>query len=162
MLSAATVRHAVLEPGMDARALNIEQSRIVFDPSPESDSLVEVLADLGAYQQAKPHLIALTRSNHAEGKLECGITLWADTLATDLRDLELNGGAGALSGKSLARALREPLRAFAGSGGAAERARAAAAIWRVTKGHPRAQLLTPSVRHELGAAKFRLLEEMLP
>lgn len=156
-VTAATVRRSALDPGMEARAYNLEQERLYYDPSPERDSLVEVI-DTGCLQVV--NLVRrLVDSNLREGQAEREFLGWADRFATDLRDHEVKGNG--LNAKAIARALRAPLRTLRSEADPAELAGAVRVIHRVLRSAPRSLVLAPAVEHNLGAASFALLREIV-
>lgn len=65
-----------MHQALDARALNLEQQRLIFNPSPECDSLVEHIGRLVSGAPAaqvvelRRLLRRLARSNAAEGECE--------------------------------------------------------------------------------------------
>lgn len=157
-ITAAIVRRSALDPGMEARAYNLEQERLFYDPSPERDSLVEVI-DTGCLTTVTI-VRRLVDSNQREGEAERRILGWADALATDLRDFELNGNGAKLTAKGIARALRPALKRVRSGGTPAELADAFRAIHAVLRAAPRSLVLSGAVRHELGA-NYELVERML-
>jgi hypothetical protein len=171
VITAATTKREFLWPAMDARAHNLEQERVLFDPSPECDSLTERLNALHLHG-ACPAAIAeclhdvnrLLASNQLEGDSERRIAGAADQLASDLRWLELNqtGLVLALGTKSIAHQLRRPLSVIAARAGckAGEWVAAVRAVDDVVAQVPRLQLFAPEVRHDLGEAAFALLVEI--
>lgn len=166
-LTAATTRRAFLEPALDARALNLAQQRLIHNPSPEPDSVLELLAlmtadtrgEREAFKALVGGAVRLGQSNRAEGGFEARIAGAADRLAVELRDAETGGSPGALTAKAIARALREPLRTIARPPlGAPERLVAAGrAVGEIFALVPSEQLLSPAVEHELGREKFGAL-----
>lgn len=175
VLTAATVRGAFLHPAMDARALNLGQALLVANPSPEADSIVELLDVLRADDTGEARGVYTLRrlvcdlndANAREGQCERRIAGSADTLARDLRHLELNDrpalGPSSVAAKSIARTLRAPLRTLDELGGgvtpdAIGLVRAVRAVDAVISRLPSEQVLSATVRYELGEAKFRVLE----
>jgi hypothetical protein len=173
LVTAALIRRDYLEPGMDARALNDAQARLVSNPdTPELDSLTERLAAMGPTLRgtgATPHLIhafdlalELRDSNRSEGAIERGICGSADRLVTDLRSLELSGSGGnPLTAKALARALREPLRVIAEPRGDPRAwVDAGRTVGEIFARTPSGQLFAPEVLRDLGKAKAAALREL--
>lgn len=168
-VTAATTRRTFLDPAMDAIALNREQQRLVYDPSPEVDSLLEHVNALAAAAPGPTGtILALLRrflaSNQLEGDSERRIAAAADQLTRDLRRSELNSVAprphAAIPAKRLARTLRGPLAAILSP---ADRDPLAfvAAVRRVDdaiRAVPTVQLLAPTVRRGMRAEQFALLE----
>ncbi len=173
-VTAALIRRDYLEPGMDARALNDAQARLVSNPdTPALDSLTERLAAMGPTLRgtgATPHLVhafdialALRDSNRSEGGIERGICGSADQLFTDLRSLELSGSGGnPLTAKALVRELREPLRVIAEPYAGDPRAwvDAGRTVGEIFARTPSGQLFSPAVTRELGKAKAAALREL--
>ena len=169
-VTAATIRREFLEPVLDARAHNVLQERLIANKTPEVDSVADLLGVLTADTRGEREILRklyatagmLRGSNRQEGASEQSIAAAADVLATDLRGIELNGVTTALTAKSIARQLREPLRMLALSPVAAGAfVEAGRTIERVVARAPLAQLLSPAVEHELGAEKFQVLRELL-
>lgn len=170
VLTAAVVKDQVLNRAMDARALNLEQERLLFNPTREIDSVLElaqtlVSRDVGTAARLSCLTRRLMESNRAEGDRERDMALFADQLATDLRRHELNGPRPLLlvSAKSLARQVRDDLAVILDPAGH-DALRFVTAVRRVDDiiaRVPRAQLLAREVAHQLGAARFELLEELI-
>jgi hypothetical protein len=175
VVSAVSVQQGVLVPSMDQVALNAEQQRLLFDPSPERDSLVELLLLGVEVDGAQPWEVSALRvcqrlglANREEGQLARQVAGFADALASDLHGLELarKDGEERLGVRELVGRLRGPLdvlvRADAGEPVAAgEVAAAGAAIGRLAAVCPRERLLAQSIRHNLGGRRFRALERLV-
>ncbi len=161
-ITSATARRSLLNPAMDARALNQREGLLLHNPgTPEIDSLAEfALTAQGA------QLVKLTRGiidvNTREGLREMLFAGAADQLVTDLRRVETNGRGAreALNAKGIARALREPLRTLVDKR-AEHLVDAAHRVAQVLRDAPSAQVLSPTVRYELGEAKFALLARLV-
>ena len=174
VVTAATVRRAFLEPALDALALNDAQDRLIQNDTPEADSMIEHLAALGPVvrgTRAVPNLITLFDQaislrdwNRGEGGCVRVVSGHADGMVTDLRARELRGGLGGqplpLAAKSVAHAIREPLRILVESTGEWPRLRAACDIERQVGHLPQEQLFSPAVTRELGKAKAAALREL--
>jgi hypothetical protein len=166
MTSALATRGA-LERAMDARALNLEQARLVFNASPEVDSIAELPAALlraGAPADLVARLSVLCRqllaSNVEEGRCETAVAGLLERQLSNVRALPV---AERLTAKSIARRVREPLAvllAGAAEYDAAEYFGACCAIREVIAACPPEQLLAPAVRHELRDRKYSLLREL--
>ncbi len=166
MITAATVRRSFLDPALEAQAYNDEQRLLLFNPSAEVDSLVEIVRAERARGTSKAHALRLARlarqlvdSNRRERHFKRQIAGAADRAVRARRDLELNGdGEAVLASKAIARALREPLRTL---GDAARQdwstIRALREIDQLLARVPRLQVLSPTVARELGRAKYELL-----
>jgi hypothetical protein len=158
-VSAATIRNGMLEPALDARALNLAEQN-------ECEALIDHLAHLHPAGPDSAEVAEIRRlarlihdQNTAEGEHECAICHNADTLARELRGVELNGISGVLTAKAIARKLREPLNVLSNMAGHDARriVDAVRAVDDVIKQVPAAQLLAPQVRHELWHRRFDLL-----
>ncbi len=162
-VTAATVRHGFLEPGLDVVARVLRE----YDPSPGIDSLLEMQRalllrlppgrDRQLHLRLNRRLIELNIGEHRDARR---ITGNADQLARDLRHAELNDpGHRPLTAKGIARQLRPHLAVLADVAGAsgAEVVRAARVLGAAIARVPSAQLLSPAVRHELGERKFAVL-----
>jgi hypothetical protein len=176
LVTAGTLRERVLEPALDARSLNLEQKRLLLDPSPECDSAVEhvrALAQLVADERARIHIFQLGRlahrlaaSNGAEGSYERLVAGAADRLVRDLRALELRGeGDRSVAKEQLARDIRKPLRAIAAAAapgnGLLPLVAAVRELDQVLDRAPADQLLSRTVEYQLGRATFGLLRELV-
>ncbi|HEX6020638.1 MAG TPA: hypothetical protein VFZ00_01500 [Solirubrobacter sp.] len=167
-LSAAQVQGRLLEPAMEATALNRLQQRLCFNPSPEIDSLAELLV-VGLRDGAAPwelQAFALVRqllaANASEGVHERAITGVLDPLARQLHAAELAGARPAgLPVKQLAAAVRGPLGVLqAETVAPLAAADAVRAIDQATAGCAREKLAAGSVRNALGPRKHDLLLEL--
>ena len=167
-VSALVLRSGFVEPGMDGIACNQAQSRIVFDPSPEVDSLVEALVamrdgvDPGELLTAERLLVELLRVNRAEGDIWRAVTGRADALACELHRLEVTGAAPCgLATRALANALRAPLGVLcAPIVDPIAAADAVRAVDRVTAVLPRERIVGGSLEHQLGGRRYRRLVEL--
>ena len=155
---------------MDARGANLEQNALLYNPSPEVDSLAELPAELLRQVRAgniDPALFAtwaklsrrLLESNIAEGASEMTAAGLLEDHIARARTAPL---AARMTAKSIARRLRDPLRVMLDPAAhdAIEFFRAAGAIRDVLAACPREQLLAPAVEHHLGGRKFRLLTQL--
>ena len=169
-VSADHVKQSFLGPAMDARALNLNQNFRLANGTPECDSLFEHLRCIEVdTREERTHLelalglvTVVSAENMSEGAIEQLICGAADTLARDLRGVELNGVSGVLKAKSIARRLRGPL-ALLGSPAALPSMAFVDAVREVDdviRLVPSSQLLSAGVEHELGGARFRLLREL--
>jgi hypothetical protein len=170
-LTAATARRDYLHPSMDARGANTEQAHLLRNDTAAVDSIAECIELLREHDLSEHPLFGylvnlverLIASNDAEGEFECRIAGAADTLVRELRRAELSGTSRALTAKAVARHLRAPLAVIDRGRGesAAARLDAFAAIHKIVCSVPRAQLQSPAVRHELGAAKADILDRLV-
>jgi hypothetical protein len=174
-VSAAHVKGAFLEPSMDALALNLGQCYRLQNRTPQCDSLADHLARIQAdspterfhLEQATGLVVVVAAENESEGAVEQAIAGAADTLARELRGVELNGASGVLKAKGIARHLRGPLNvlcdvddgAVSGYSGS-EILHAAFAVGDVLRAVPSRQLFSPSVEHELRGRLFRKLHDL--
>jgi hypothetical protein len=170
-MTAAAIRRDLLEPALDARAHNVEQVRLLMNPSIEVDSAAEhfALAARHCTAAGRRHIIAgleLIRdalaSNALEGDLERRIAGAADTLARDAhRDEHHPQSAQPWSIKRVAKTLRAPLTDLCnpiiqGAG----RDQALADVHDVFQRAPQHAVLNVAVRHELGVRKYTKLVEL--
>lgn len=168
-MTAATVRRGILEPTLDAQALNATQARLIANPTPEVDSLVEHVTELArtATTEQRQHLhaiLTLTRelfqSNQAEGDLERTVAGAADHLTSELRNNELNADrAPAWPARRIARMVRGPLADLLNPV-IADTGRALQELQQALQQIPTTALLTVAVRHELGCRKYTKLTEL--
>ncbi len=165
----------LLGHGLDAQAHNSDQEILLFNPSPEPDSMVEHLnllfaelhqAGVGADRIAD--LMTITRkvieSNAKERGSQqnvCGeLDRW-------LIEMQVGGKARhALTVKGIAQRLRMPLQVFADiqAGkrvGNHDLLEAAHAIREVQRLVPEHRLLTDTVANELGPVKYRTLQRLV-
>lgn len=164
-LTSRCMRDRFLHPAMDARALNLDQERLFFNPTPEVDSLLEHLTAAGMNPAARAACLDVIRrlvaANRAEGEAERQLAGAADRLAVELRTAE-SEGLGAPSAKRLAALLREPLGVIA-KPPAEDGLRFVAAVRQVDtaiRETPESVLLSSTVEHELGPGRFALLRRL--
>jgi CHAT domain-containing protein len=166
------LRDRVLNPTMDARAHNLHQARLIANPTPEIDSIVEHLAAIAetATDTQRGHVLELLRlvrdlaaSNHAEGTRQQTVAGVVDRLAADLRRHETTARTS-FGVQQLARALRKPLETIVNARGAgsAKYVTAVRQIEDVLRMVPATHLLdNVSLRHELGVAKYDALTRII-
>ena len=175
-LTAATLRREILEPSLEARAINLGEERVFYNPSPEPDSLIEVLAAAtrtltAAGARGKRQAVYLwdytleaRDHNRREGDKELVVCGAADGMVSHTRSLELSGpgGASPLTAKAIARALREPLRVIAEPSLGDPRAwvDAGRTVGEIFARTPSGQLFSPAVTRELGKAKAAALRDL--
>ena len=153
-LTAATVKRQVLDPALEGIALNRQQERLVYDPSPEADSLAEHINALASQHPAEcaemmrllTQLVASNQLERAEWAKPAG---FGDEQVRHLRRAELDGGSQAVPTREVARALRGPLDALAEICDRVSVEQAAVAMSLAVR-LPESQLLAPNVRRELG------------
>jgi hypothetical protein len=136
---------------LDARAHNLEQARLLFNPSPEADSLIEQLHGLDAFdvpprevQTLVDQAVELYRSNQAEGHREQDA---AGALDGHIRDLAA-GISNDLTLKGLGRQVRLLLQQL-DECGAAEARMIRRSLHRLCAEH-RERLSMPGFLAELG------------
>lgn len=166
---ASTTLRAPLETVMDARAHNLTQSALIYDPSPAEDSLAECILGLlhadDAHDRANRVaetmvlLRRLTASNVLEG--ECELSA-AGVLDAMTKGMHCAGVRSQMTVREAAARLRRPLRAIAENPDGIAFFRHACQIKDVVS------LLSPDVLHgnglrnELGTGRHDLLLSMLP
>jgi len=168
MITAALARSAFLDPALEAQALNDEQGLLLYNPSEEPDSLLELVRAERDRATPAAHTLRLARltrqlatSNGRERYFERSIAGAADQIVRATRDLELNrAGEAVLAAKAIARALREPLRMLTAERLDWQAIQAAREVDRLLARVPRLQVLSPTVAHELGKAKYELLQRL--
>lgn len=160
---------AHMSTSMEGRARNLEQDRLLYDPSPEPDSALEFLRELithvenpRARAQLKPLASvfrALLESNRAEGQAHMANAGMWDDLASRLRDIEIRHQ---LTVKSFVRAVGEPLKVLAHHADHTplEVTRATAAVYRALRSMPDGALESNYTRGQLKATRYRLLCEI--
>jgi hypothetical protein len=169
-MSAQIIREHILAPALDGIARNHRQTRIIVNPTPEIDSIVEHVTELirTAVPAQRPHLAALIglcrdllAENRAEGELERSVAGAADRLAVDLARAA-TVGQKPLGARSAARELRAPLANLANPiiQGTA-RDTALAAVRGVVARSTRDNVLSNTVRHELGPKRYQLLADII-
>lgn len=148
------VTHKALEHVLDARSANLDQHRVLFDPSPEIDSLGEWIAGLPISTAERRRGMRFVRDlmdlNEAEGRLEQEAAGLLDPMVVGRR-LRAEG----LTVKQIACRLRRPLRAGAPYLQAVRAVRTEAALVDVAK------LRGPGLANELGPAATRRLHLIL-
>jgi hypothetical protein len=168
-----TIRERVLNPILDANALNRQQQRLIANSTPEIDSIAEAFIDVAAEndpalrRRKALHGMALLKqlvaANRAEGECERQAAGELDHFARSVRDAELNGGAPPKewSAKRVARETRDAL-AVLGQPFTSDEQRhdAMTVVQRVIAECPRHVLLSDRTAYELSTRKFRLLAEL--
>lgn len=158
-----TAARRALDLALEARACNLLQGRLLFDPSPEADSLLELPA-VARGEGASERLVALMASlcrrviasNGAEGQAELELAGLLDGHAARQRRLP---AADRLTVKAIAARVRGPLAVLvdpAAHDGVAYY-RACCAVRDVVAACPPEQLLSPALAHELRGRKHALL-----
>jgi hypothetical protein len=179
IVTAGVVERAFLEPGLEAVALNRQQQRLLYDPSPAVDSALEHLLALWrlagppSSPQGSPDVAAhvtatlslgrrLASSNAREREHVRAVCGEADRLTRDLRFAERVAADAGLSAKAIARQVRAPLTVLEGRDPDDQWAvvDAVFALDLVFAAVPAAQLFSPAVRHELRGRRFALLREL--
>lgn len=159
-----------LDAILDARGENLRQARLIFDPSPEDDSLIEHVVALmrpGADATARAAQMAtllrqLLTSNSREGEHE---RVAAGVLDALCAALHTDGVRSALTVKAAATLLRPHLRvidqAATTTVAALDYFQAACAIKDVIGQLPDAVLRGRGLRHELGERRHDLLLSLI-
>jgi hypothetical protein len=92
--TAGDVHKHVLFEAMDARATNVRQTELLYNPSPEVDSVIEHLVALEhkVGREALAPVVTLIKellqANLAEGQHEMAIAGFADRMANHMRGQE--------------------------------------------------------------------------
>jgi hypothetical protein len=162
---------------LDARGSNIEQARLIFNAATDDiDSLVEEIAALPVSDDLKRRLLhychdllALNNDEgeherYAAGVLDATLTTLRDDARPRGEDGRYNPGQRSqFTVKALARTLRPALAVIAQVPAAEAKAfiNAVRTVDHVLDLVPAHQLLTPSVRNQLGAGRYRLLEDLV-
>lgn len=153
-----------LEDAMDCRALNLEQTRHLFNPTPEQDSLAEDIAALLRFGVPVDVVAKLTtrcrqilESNVAEGEGEMSLAaIFEDQIHRTLRAPV----AERATVKSLAARLRGPLATMLARSDGVAYFKACCAVRDILAAVPAEHLLTASMRHELRDRRFDLLASL--
>jgi hypothetical protein len=157
-LTAQVVTDCALHPTMDAIAHGLDEARLIHDPSPQIDSLTEMLAEQVRVGLAMARLLSdLALANGLQVDCERIVAGFADDVAATLRHCEHNAADGPLSARALAGQLAQHLDALssdpAGRGGQ----QALAALQAMFLEVPRSVLFGPTVLRNLGVARSELL-----
>ncbi len=173
MISQALVTSEIVAPALDGICHNTDQQRIIFDPSPEVDSLAERIASLrdnNVPDDVIAHLFAdlraLVASNRAERVVHRRVSRTGDDLARALGAAPAPaGGACELTVTGIKRLLGGPdgaLAVIANPAGRDGRELTAArsVVRRVVDRAPSAVLRGRSLRNQLGARRHDLLLEL--
>ena len=154
----------------DAIAANRAQHRLLFNPTPEVDSLAERLIALRRHGvpsgliseliQDVKQLITLNEHEHGDERALAGAL---DALARAEHAAEREGSRAhdAISVRALVRRLRDDLDTIRASGTGTEFALAAARVREICSQTPADKLTSNTLRHELGGRRHDLLVEMV-
>lgn len=158
----AAIATNVLDPGMDALALQARKRRLIHHPETrEADSLTEILAVIAA---------AVTRVNAIVDELAAAnglqveplrtITGWSDRVVTDMRAAERDPQRAApVSGRKIAREITGLLDEI-DAAGPADAAVALTDLFLLFAGTPRDLLFRDAVTYHLGARRTRRLADL--
>ena len=167
-ITADTARKGLLLPALDARAHNLDQEALIFNPSPERDSLLEWANELSkiAPDIAAELLVLMRRlleSNMAEGECERAFAGIADKLAARLHDRERNGnGQVKLKTRAIANRLRLALNVIQTPGAdPMAYVRACRDIDEIRASVPVESLLCDQMLRELRSKKYELLRTLV-
>lgn len=157
-----------MHQSMEGCAVNDEQTRLLWNPDPAVNSIVELAQQAlhsGVAVEVIADLITLTRktleSNLRERGIHFELAGQFDDLAAQLMDQERNGSVRRqLTVKALGRALRPALTALRAGGSAIELAPHYRVVEQVFATVPSAQLFTASMRAELRDPNYTLLGEL--
>lgn len=167
--TAATIRRAVLEPAMDATALNHEQARLIANATAECDCIADDLNEIARHphdtahvlrhvSSALAHTTKLYSSNQLEGGYVLQIAGFGDRVTRDLRRLELSGTSNVMPVRVIAQHLREPLAAIAVGSASTDQL---VAVLRLVATTSLVLLLAPDVERELGPIRYALLRAIV-
>lgn len=159
---------AATHVAIEGHAVNRTEALRLYNPDPEINSLGERIIALrrhGVPPAVVGELIRDVREIIALNDREGGCHT---QLAGDLEQLyraaagEARGVAAAITVRGIVNALREPLATLVSPAGhsAAVVTRARARVTDVVATTPRERLLSPSVAHELGGRRYRLLTNL--
>jgi hypothetical protein len=158
----------VLRDVLDARGSNLAQARLLFNATPEVDSLIELVhtlpVDLGTKRLLLTYCSDLLTLNADEGEHERQAAGILDAAVAALRHAAtVERQTNPFTVKALARRLRPPLAIIANAGhhDALAFVTAVRTIDEVVAVVPVSQLLTPSVRNQLGPNRYQLLEQLV-
>lgn len=172
--SARVLKERVLDPLLDAQAFNEAQDRallrLVFDPSPEIDSFLELADEIRRGRGDTPDTLAtlieaiegLRELNGLERDAERQATGVVDELARERHRREIAGET--LGVKAIAARLRGPLGVLVDQVAVEQIAAVVAAIRAIDDvvfAAAESRLRSASLRNELGAGKHRTLELLL-
>lgn len=168
-VNADVLNARVVDPLLDARALNLQQQRLIHNASPEVDSLVEHVRELArtVTVEQREHLAAildlvrdLAESNTTEGDLQRAVVGAAEEMAHEALDRRVRDALGV---KAIANTLREPLGVIAhpDQHPAAAFMSAVDVVYDVLARVPAEKLTARSVCHELGIRKYTALVELV-
>lgn len=168
-VASGLIRSQGVDPLMDAVALGHMEGSLIWNPSPEADSIVELIRLVGDKTDSRYRdlcrlvvQVKTINGDQTDGiKTPLGLL---DSLAVDARDREINGDATRKpsGSQTLAKALRPHLRTLADAK-AVDREVAAAfrEVVRVTAGVSRAALTSRALEHQLGRKRFTVLQDVI-
>lgn len=153
----------------DAAAANRQQAALLFNATPEIDSLAERLITLHQHGVPRHHIRQLLADvkklialNDDEHHCERTIAGALDALARAEHAAERGTrGRDQLTIRGLVRALRDDLDTIATAAGGTEYALAATRVREVCEHVPAEKLLGGTLRHELGGRRHDLLAEIV-
>lgn len=154
----------IRDHALDAIAHNLNQDRLIANPSTEVDSLVEHLAVLNrtSLPEQRPHIAAIVtivKGLLNSNRLELGCT---QHIAGTADELQVRG-VKPLAKKAVARELRDPLANLLRSKliGPTRVQQAMDIVADVCSRSSRANVLSVAVRHEIGVKRYSLLTELV-
>lgn len=170
-MTPAAVMRDVRDQALDGLVHNQDQRRLIYNPDTEAaDSLIEHLALLArtSAPEQRPHIKAaldiarrISQSNRLEGARGRQVAGSTDRLADELQRIT-QGGVAPLGRRRAARELRGPLANLVNPlvAGTA-RDEALAAVRDVVSRSSRDNVLSNTVRHEIGPKRYALLVELV-
>lgn len=169
-MTPATAARCMRDSALDGLVHNQDQARLIANPTVEVDSLVDHLTVLArtSMPEQRRHIRAaldiarrLHESNQLEAACERHIAGAADRAADEL-ELITASGVAPMGRRRVARALRDPLANLCNPVIRGARRQAAMdAVVDVCRRSTRANVLSTTVRHELGVKRFSLLTELV-
>jgi hypothetical protein len=163
VIASATLRKRALEPQLDAIAIGHHEGLVFYNPSPEPDSIFELVSKVvqpgASAREFGRLLVKAHKLNGEQGELEKAVCGVIDRLAVDLADLEFNDPVRrAIGSRSLAQGLRPHLKQISQADGVDSTAiLAIRQVEKLTAGIVRMQILSPALERELGQKLFAIL-----
>jgi hypothetical protein len=153
------MRAHALDPAMDAIAHNADQARLIHNPTPEVDSLCELVSQAMANALAMARMLAdLAASNGLEVDCERIVSGFADDVTATLRHCERNTSDAPTSGRRLAVALKPMLDVLCDPARTGEYAEATKRLRRLFPQVPQSALFAPTTTKHLNPRRAAALK----